>query len=68
VKYAEIDVEGDGKEEKVEDKGDRRTGKKIHINQPTGCNNFSSLLLDVYVQLDMCRASSRLSSGARQLQ
>jgi len=68
VKYAEIEVEGDGKEQKVEDKEDRRTGKKIQINQPTGCNNFSSLLLDVYVQLDMFRASSRLSSGARQLQ
>ena len=24
---------------------------KIQINQPTRCNNFSSLLLDVYVQL-----------------
>ena len=36
--------------------------------QPTRCNNFSSLLLDVYVQLNMFRASSRLSSGAQNLQ
>jgi hypothetical protein len=40
----------------------------VHINQPTRCNNFSSLLLDVYVQLNMFRASSRPSSGAQQLQ
>jgi len=32
----------------------------IQIYQPTRCNNFSSLLLDVYVQLNMFRASSRL--------
>jgi len=25
----------------------------IQINQPTRCNNFSSLLLEVYVQLNM---------------
>jgi len=31
-------------------------------------NNFSSLLLDVYVQLNMFWASSRPSSGAQQLQ
>jgi len=31
----------------------------IQINQPTRCNNFSSLLFDVYVQLNMFRASSR---------
>jgi hypothetical protein len=31
----------------------------IQINQPTRCNNFSSLLLDVYLQLNMFRASSR---------
>jgi hypothetical protein len=31
----------------------------IQINQPTKRNNFSSLLLDVYVQLNMFRASSR---------
>jgi len=31
----------------------------IQINQPTRCNNFSSLLLHVYVQLNMFRASSR---------
>ena len=40
----------------------------IQINQPTRCNNSSSLLLDVYVQLNMFRASSRPSSGAQQLQ
>ena len=42
----------------------------FHINQPTRCNNFSSLLLDVYsyVQLNMFRPSSRPSSGAHQLQ
>jgi hypothetical protein len=38
------------------------------INQPTRCNNFSSLLLDVYVQLNKFRASSRPSSGAQHLQ
>jgi hypothetical protein len=43
---------------------------EFKINQPTRCNNFSSLLLDVYsyVQLNMFRASSRPSSGAQQLQ
>ena len=40
----------------------------IPINQPTRCSNFSSLLLDIYVQLNMFRASSRPSSGAQQLQ
>jgi hypothetical protein len=40
----------------------------IQINQPTRCKNLSSLLLVVYVQLNMFRASSRLSSGAQQLQ
>jgi hypothetical protein len=40
----------------------------FQINQPTRCNNFSSLLLDVYLQLNMFRASSRPSSGAQQLQ
>ena len=29
----------------------------IQINQPTRCNSFSSLLLDVYAQLNMFRAS-----------
>ena len=43
----------------------RRT---FQINQPNGCNSFSSLFLDVYVQLNMFRASSRPSSGAQQLQ
>ena len=40
----------------------------IQIKQPTRCNSFSSLLLDVYLQLNMFRASSRPSSGAHQLQ
>jgi hypothetical protein len=40
----------------------------IQINQQTRCNNFSSLLLDVYVQLNMFRAFSRPSSGTQQLQ
>jgi hypothetical protein len=40
----------------------------IQINQPTRCNNFSSLLLDIYLQLNMFRASSRPSLGAQQLQ
>jgi hypothetical protein len=38
------------------------------INQPTRRHNFSSLLLDVYLQLNMFRASSRQSSRAQQLQ
>jgi len=43
---------------------------KFQINRPTGCNKFSSLLLDVYsyVQLNVFRAPSRPSSGAQQLQ
>jgi hypothetical protein len=44
------------------------TVKIIQINPPTRCNNFSSLLLDVYLQLNMFWASSRPSSGAQQLQ
>jgi len=36
----------------------------IQINQPTRCNNLSSLLLDVYLQLNIFRESSRPSSGA----
>ena len=40
----------------------------IPINQPTRCNNFPSLLLDVYARLNIFRASSRPSSGAQQLQ
>jgi hypothetical protein len=39
----------------------------FQINQPTRCNNFSSLLLDIYAQLNMFRASSRPSSGTQQL-
>jgi hypothetical protein len=41
---------------------------QIPIIQPTKCNKFSSLLLEVYVQLNTFRASSRPSSGAQQLQ
>jgi hypothetical protein len=37
----------------------------IEINKPTRCNSFKSLLLNVYVQLKMFRASSRPSSGAQ---
>jgi hypothetical protein len=40
----------------------------IQINQPTRRNNFSRLLIDVYLQLNMFWASSRPSSGAQQLQ
>jgi len=40
----------------------------IQINPPTRCNNFSSLLLDVYVRLNMFLASSRPSLEAQQLQ
>jgi hypothetical protein len=40
----------------------------VHTNQPTRCNNFSSLLLDVYLHLNKFRASPRPSSGAQQLQ
>jgi len=36
----------------------------IQINQPTRCNSFTSLLLDVYVQLNMFRALPHPSSGA----
>ena len=46
----------------------KKSKKQIQINQPTRCNNFSRLLLDVYLQLSMFRASSRPSSGAQQLQ
>jgi hypothetical protein len=42
--------------------------KIIQINQPTRCNSFSGLLLDVYVQLNRFWASSRPSLGAQQLQ
>jgi hypothetical protein len=45
-----------------------RTQNVIQIDQLTRCNNFSSLLLDVYVQLNMFRVSSRPSLGAQQLQ
>jgi hypothetical protein len=36
----------------------------IQINQPTRCKNFTGLLLDVYVWLNMFRAPLRPSSGA----
>jgi hypothetical protein len=36
----------------------------IRVNQPTRCNSFTSLLLDVYVWLNMFWASPRPSSGA----
>jgi hypothetical protein len=36
----------------------------IQIIQPTRCNSFTSLLLDVYVWVNMFRASPRPSSGA----
>jgi len=39
----------------------------IQINQSTRCKNFSGLLLDLYVQLSVFRASSRPSSGPQQL-
>jgi hypothetical protein len=37
----------------------------IQIIEPTRCNSLTSLLLDVYVWLNMFRASPRPSSGAR---
>jgi hypothetical protein len=36
----------------------------IQINQPTRCNSFTSLLLDVYVWLNMFLAFPRSPSGA----
>jgi hypothetical protein len=36
----------------------------IQINQPANCNSFTSLLLDVYVRLNMFWAPLRPSSGA----
>jgi hypothetical protein len=36
----------------------------IQINQPTRCNSFTSLLLDIYVWLNTFRAPLRPSSGA----
>jgi hypothetical protein len=40
----------------------------LQINQPTKCNDFSSLLLDIYVQLSMFQVSSHPPSGAQHLQ
>jgi len=42
--------------------------KSIPTDQRTRCNNFASLLLDVYVQLNMFLTHSRPSSWAQQLQ
>jgi hypothetical protein len=42
----------------------KKVVESVPINQPTRCNNFSSLLLDVYVRLNMFRAFARPSSGA----
>jgi hypothetical protein len=36
----------------------------IQINQPTRCNSFTDLLLDIYMWLNMFRAPLRPSSGA----
>jgi len=42
----------------------KRMYHMIRINQPTRCNSFPSLLLDVYVWLNMFQALPRPSSGA----
>jgi len=47
---------------KTQDYGKRNF--RLQINQPTRCNSFTSLLLDVYVWLNMFRAPLRPSSGA----
>ena len=47
---------------------DMTVGKAIQTNKKTRCNNFSSSLLDFYLQLNVFRASSCPSSGAQQLQ
>jgi hypothetical protein len=36
----------------------------IPVNQPTRCNSFTNLLLDVYVSLNVFRTPLRPSSGA----
>jgi len=36
----------------------------IQINQPTRCSSFTSLLLDIYMWLNMFQASPRPSPGA----
>ena len=36
----------------------------MQINQPTRCSSFTSLLLDVYVWLNMFRVPTRPSPGA----
>jgi hypothetical protein len=45
-----------------------RFNDQIQINQLIICNNFSSLLIDIYVQHNKFRASSHPSSRAQQLQ
>jgi hypothetical protein len=47
---------------------DAQRVRVIQMNKPTRCNNFSGLLLVVQIQLNMFRASSCPSSGAKQLQ
>jgi len=39
-------------------------GHSVQINQPTRCNSFTSLLLDVCVGLNMFRTPLHPSSGA----
>jgi hypothetical protein len=61
------------KAEEIEDREEFKVFKSVHhhtiqINQASKCNNFSSLLLDVYEQLNMFPAFSRPSSGVQQLQ
>ena len=56
-----------GKTKLSEPKSDVRKSVHHHtiqINQPKICNSFTSLLLDVYVWLNMFRAPPRPSSGA----
>jgi hypothetical protein len=41
----------------------QRLQRTIQINQPTRCSNFSSLFLEVCLQLNLFQASSCPSSG-----
>jgi hypothetical protein len=54
--------------EKKQKTKEEREKKIIQINQPTRCKNLSSLLLDVYLQLNIFQVSCRPSSEAQQLQ
>jgi len=45
-----------------------RASSYFQMNQSTRCSDFSSLLFDVYVQLNMFWESLRPSSGAQKLQ